>query len=173
MAIVNSTKPRPRDHRTFRRRGAIAILATLFCYVIASQDFKAAQDQSSEDHLSPAEEEFAYGTKNPTDRVAAFLKIADRKMETAKRFCKAGSLDEMKMSLSGYGSALQGALMAVAWGEDVGANMQRQETAIRKTIRRHSDILNKLESTLPTGSNPAISQARAAIASAVVAEPLR
>jgi len=173
MAIVNSTKPRPRDDRTFRRRGAIAILATLFCYVVAAQDFKAAPEQSGEDRLSPAEEEFAYATKNPTDRVAAFLKIADRKMETAKRFRKAGSLDEMNMSLSGYGSALQGALMAVAWGEDVGANMQRQEIAIRKTIRRHSDILNKLESTLPTGPNPAITQARAALASAVVAEPLR
>ena len=173
MAIVNSTKPRPRDHRMFRRRGAIAILATLFCYVIPAQDFKAAPEQSIEDRLSPAEEEFAYATKNPTDRVAAFLKIADRKVETAKRFRKAGSLDDMNMSLCGYGSALQGAVMAVAWGEDIGTNMQRQEIAIRKTIRRHSDILNKLESTLPPGPNPTILQARAALASAVVAEPLR
>src|SRR5881628_3170574 len=123
MAIVNSTKPTPRDHRMFRRRGAIAILAALFCSVTPAQDLKMPSEQSSEDRLSRAEEEFTYATKNPTDRVAAFLKIADRKMETAKRFRKAGSLDEMNISLYGYGSALQGAVMAVAWGEDLGANM--------------------------------------------------
>jgi hypothetical protein len=103
----------------------------------------------------------AYATKNPSDRVAAFLKIADRKMEAAKRLRKTGSIEDITMCLRGYSSALQGAVMAVTWGQDLGANMQRQEAAIRKAIRRHADILNRLESASPPGPKPSILQVRA------------
>jgi len=168
---VNSTKPILRLQCTFWRQGAIALLAAVFCHPAQGQDPKPVQGEPTEDRLSPAEEEFAYATKSPTDRVAAFLKIADRKMETAKRLHKAGSFGGMSPSLRGYSSALQGAVMAVAWGEDLGANMQRQETAIRKAIRRHADILNKLESASPPGSRPSILQVRAALASTEVAPP--
>jgi hypothetical protein len=171
MAIVNSTKPILQC--MFQHMAVVALLAAVFCPPIPGQDRKLGQEQSSEDRLSPAEEEAAYATKNPTARVAAFLKIADRKMETARRLHKAGSFGDMALCLSGYPSALQGAIMAVAWGEDLGANMQRQEGAIRKAIRRHADILKKLESTSKPEPEPAILQARAALASAVVAAPLR
>lgn len=173
MALVNSTKPIRRLQCTLQRLGAVALLAALLCDSAPGQDPKPMQEQPTEDRLSPAEEESAYATKSPTDRVAAFLKIADRKMEIAKRLHKAGSFEEMALSLRGYSPALQGAVMAVAWGEDLGANMQRQEAAIRKAIRRHAEILNKLENALPPGPKPAILQVRAALASAEVAQALR
>src|SRR5262245_8364394 len=173
MAIVNSTRPRRSLQFRFKSLRIAALLAMVFCQSIAGNDSTPVPEQSIEDRLSPAEEEFAYATRSPTNRVAAFLKIADRKMEAAKRLHKAGSFEEMTLSLRGYTSALQGAVMAVAWGEDTGANMQRQETAIRKTIRRHADILTKLESSLPPESKTTILQVRAALANAEVAQPLR
>ena len=172
MATVNSTKP-IRVQCTFRRQLAIVFLATAFCYPVLGQSLDSGPEQTTEDRLSPAEEEFAYATKSPTGRVAAFLKIADRKMVTARRLHKGGSFEDMALSLRGYSSALQGAVMAMAWGADLGTNMQRQESAIRKAIRRHADILDKMESTLPSGPKPAILQARAALASAEVAPSLR
>ena len=168
---MNSTKPIQRLECTFWRLGAVALLAAVFCDPVLGQDPKPVQGEPTEDRLSPAEEELAYAAKSPTDRVAVFLKIADRKMETAKRLHKAGSFEGMALSLRGYSSALQGAVMAVAWGEDLGANMQRQEAAIRKAIRRHADILNKLESASPPGPKPSILQVRAALASAELASP--
>ena len=173
MVPVNSTKAIRRLQGALRRLGTLALLAGVFSHPAPGQDLKPLEEEPAEDRLSTAEEEFAYATKSPTDRVAAFLKIADRKMEAAKRLRKAGSIEEMALSLRGYSSALQGAVMAVAWGGDLGANMQRQAAAIRKATRRHADILNKLESALPPGPKPAILQARAALASADVAQPLR
>ena len=105
--------------------------------------------------------------------MAVFLKIADRKMEAAKKIRKTGSMDEIASCLRGYSAALQGAVTAVAWGEDLGTNMQSQTTAIRKAMRRHADILNKLESTSTSVLKPAILQVRAALASAETAQPLR
>jgi hypothetical protein len=172
MAPLNSTKPIQRLQRTIWRLGPIALLATVFCHLVLGQDPKPpVQGESTEDRLSPAEEGFAYATKSPSDRVAAFLKIADRKMEAAKRLRKTGSIEDIAVCLRGYSSALQGAVMAVAWGEDLGANMQRQEAAIRKAMRRHADILNKLESASPPGAKPSILQVRAALASAELGSP--
>jgi hypothetical protein len=129
--------------------------------------------ETVEDRLSSAEEELAYAAKSPTERVAAFLKIADRKMEAAKKLHKSRSSEDIALCLRGYSSALQGAITAVAWGEDLGTNMQRQTTAIRKAMRRHSDILNKLESASPSRPKTSILQVRAALASAEIAQPLR
>lgn len=168
---MNSTKPILPFR--FQRLGAMALLAAAFCHPTYGQDRELGPEPTSEDRLSLAEEEYAYATKNPTARVAAFLKIADRKMETAKRLHKAGAFEDMGRSLGGYSSALQGAIMAVAWGEDLGTNMQRQEGAIRKAIRRHADILKKLESTSKAEPKPAILQARAALTSAEASAPLR
>ncbi|MSO22067.1 MAG: hypothetical protein EXQ58_02175 [Acidobacteria bacterium] len=172
MALVNSTNPIRRLHCSFLDLRAVALLAVAACHPVLGQDPKPVQEQTTEDRLSTAEEEFAYATKSPTGRVAAFLKIADPKMETAKRLHKGRSTEDMALSLRGYSSALQGAVVAVAWGQDLGANMQPQEAAIRKAIRRHADILSRLENALPPGAKPAILQARAALASAEVSQPL-
>jgi hypothetical protein len=140
---------------------------------VCGQDLKPLQGEPAEDRLSLAEEELAYAAKSPTERVAVFLKIADRKMEAAKKLRKTGSTEEIASCLRGYSSALQGAVTAIAWGEDLGTNMQRETAAIRKAMRRHADILNKLENTSTSGPRPAILQVRAALATAETSQPLR
>ena len=173
MVLVNSTKPIGCFHRALWNFGTLALLAVVIGQPVHGQDLKPLEAGPAEDRLSSAEEELAYAAKSPTERVAAFLKIANRKMEAAKKLHKSGSSEDIAQCLSGYSSALQGAVTAVAWGEDLGTNMQRQTTAIRKALRRHADILNKLERASPSGPKPSILQVRAALASAELAQPLR
>jgi hypothetical protein len=173
MALVNSTKPIRHLQRVLFRFGALVLLTIVVAQPGQGQDLKPLEPEAVEDRLSFAEEELAYAAKSPTERVAAFLKIADRKMEAAKKLHKTRLSEDIALCLRGYSSALQGAITAVAWGEDLGINMQRQTSAIRKAMRRHADILNKLENASPSGSKPSILQVRAALASAEVAQPLR
>ena len=171
---MNSTKPIRHCHRALRNFGTLVLLAVVMVgRPVYGQDLKPVEGEPAEDRLSVADEELAYAAKSPTERVATFLKIADRKMEAAKRLHKSGSIEEIASCLRGYSSALQGAVTAVAWGEDLGTNMQRQTTAIRKAMRRHADILNKLENASPSGPKASILQVRAALASAATAQPLR
>jgi hypothetical protein len=173
MVLVNSTKPTVRFRRSRWHFGTVALLAVTICQPVLAENLEALQREPVEDRLSSAEEELAYAANGPTERVAAFLKIANRKMEAAKKLQKAGTIEDLAVCLRGYSSALQGAVTAVAWGEDLGTNMQRQTTAIRKAMRRHADILNKLESASSSASKPSILQVRAALASAESAQPLR
>jgi hypothetical protein len=174
MVPVNSTKPTRRFHRELWNFGTLALLAAVMVgRLVYGQDLKPVEVEPTEDRLSLAEEELAYAAKSPTERVAVFLKIADRKMEAAKKLRKTGSMEDIASCLRGYSSALQGAVMAVAWGEDVGTNMQGQTTAIRKAMRRHADILDKLENASPSCPKPSILQVRAALAGAATAQPLR
>ena len=172
MVLVNSTKPM-RLHRALQNFGTLALLAVVVGQPVRGQDLKPREGEPAEDRLSSVEEESAYAAKSPTERVAAFLKIADRKMEAAKKLHKSGPSEDIASCLRGYSSALQGAVTAVAWGEDLGTNMQRQTTAIRKAMRRHADILNKLDNASTSAPKPAILQVRAALASAETAQPLR
>jgi len=172
MVLLNSTKPIRRLYRALRNLGTLTLLAFVVGQPAHGQDLKSLEG-AGEDRLSSAEEGLAYAAKSPTERVAAFLKIADRKMEAAKKLHKSESIEGIARCLHGYASALQGAITAVAWGEDLGTNMQRQTTAIRKTMRRHAEILNKLENGFPSGPKPSILQVRAALASAETAQTLR
>ena len=172
MVLVNSTKPIRHFHRALWNFGTLALLAVVMVgRPVCGQDLKPLEGEPAEDRLSLAEEELAYRAKSPTERVVVFLKIADRKMEAAKKIRKTGSMEDIASCLRGYSSALQGAVTAVAWGEDLGTNMQRQTTAIRKAMRRHAEILNKLESASPPGAKPSILQVRAALASAELGSP--
>ena len=170
---MNSTKPTRHFQSSYWHLGAVTLLAVTICQPVLAENLEALQREPVEDRLSSAEEELAYAAKSPTERVTAFLKIANRKMEAAKKLQKAGAIEDLAVCLRGYSSALQGAVTAVAWGEDLGTNMQRQTTAIRKAMRRHADILNKLESASSSASKPSILQVRAALASAESAQPLR
>ncbi|MBM3803783.1 MAG: hypothetical protein FJW26_15890 [Acidimicrobiia bacterium] len=138
-----------------------------------AQDITGAREPMTEDRLSPAEEEFAYAAKRPAQRVAAFLRIADRKVEAAKRLRGREAYAAMAQTLCGYRSALQGASVAVAWGRDLGMDMQRQEAAIRRVLQKHAAILNKLEDSMPPESKPAILQARNALASVEMGRAVR
>ena len=173
MVLLNSTKPIRHFQGVLWHLGALALFAILMAQPVYGQDLKPLEAESVEDRLAPAEEELAYAAKSPSERVAAFLKIADRKMEGAKKLHKSGSMEDIAQYLRGYSAALQGAITAVAWGEDTGTNMQRQTAAIRKAIRRHAEILNKLEGASSSASKPSILQGRAALASAEIAPPLR
>ncbi len=97
--------------------------------------------------LSLSEEDLAYTAKNPAQRVEVFLRIADRRVEAARKALKNSPDSDIESSLKGYLSAFQGAQMGVSWGQSLGMNMQRQATAISKATRRHLLILEKLEST--------------------------
>lgn len=99
------------------------------------------------DHLSPAEEELAYSAKSPAERVEVLLRIADRRVEATRKALRTNPSANVEASLKGYMSALDGAQMAVSWGQSLGMNMQRQLGAIGKTSRKHIIILGKLEST--------------------------
>ncbi|MCI0622722.1 MAG: hypothetical protein L0387_13860 [Acidobacteria bacterium] len=181
---MNSTKPTPpgwtgaglptrnRGKDIIQRLLAVIALAAVFCSSARGDDPKPPGESLNDDRLSPSEEEFAYATKSPAERVAAFLKIADRKMETAKRLQKTGSFEAIVACLRGYSSALHGAVMAVSWGENLGSDMQRQTAAINKATRRHSAILKKLEGTATAGQEP-MHQIREALASTQLAEPVR
>ena len=173
MVLVNSTKPIRHFQRALWHLGALALLVVLVGQLLHGKDLNPLEAGPAEDRLSSAEEESAYAAKTPTERVAAFLKIANRKMEAAKKLHKSGSSEDIASCLRGYSSALQGAVTAVAWGEDLGTNMQRQTSAIRKAMRRHADILNKLENASPSGPTRSILQVRDALASAETAQPLR
>ena len=176
MVLVNSTKPTLRTLHFESSRwhlGTAVLLAFTIFQPIFAQSLEGLEREPVEDRLSPDEEELAYAAKTPSERVAAFLKIADRKMEGAKKLHKSGSMEDIAQCLRGYSAALHGAVTAVAWGEDTGTNMQRQTAAIRKAMRRHAEILNKLESTSSSASKPSILQVRAALASAEIAPTLR
>ena len=167
---MNSTKPTLTIQWQKRLLETVALLPFVFCHPAFSQEMEPQRIR--DDRLSSADEDFAYATKRPTDRVAAFLKIANRKIDAAKRIHKLGSFEDMTLSLCGYSSAIEGAFMAVAWGEDLGADMHRQEATIRKTIGRHRDILNKMQHPLPSESLPPILKAKPPLESAEVARPL-
>ena len=176
MVLVNSTKPTRRALRvqsSFSHLGIGVLLAFTICQPILAQSLEAVEREPAEDRLSSAEEELAYAAKTPSARVEAFLKIANRKMDAARKLHKARSIEDVALCLRGYSSALQGAITAIAWGEDTGINMQRQTAAIRKAMRRHAEILNKLEGASSSASKPSILQVRAALASAEGAPPLR
>jgi hypothetical protein len=173
MVLVNSTKPIRRFQRTPWHVGAVTFLVIVVSQSVYGENPKPLEEGLAQDRLSSAEEELAYAAKSPMERVSVFLKIADRKMEAAKKLHKSGSVEDITHCLQGYSSALQGAVTAVTWGEDLGTNMQRQTVAIRKAMRRHADILNKLENTSPGAPTPSILQVRAALASAESAQPLR
>lgn len=172
MVLVNSTKPIRSFQRLLCQAGTLTLLAIGIAQPGQGQELKPSEELAA-DRLSAAEEETAYAAKSPAERVAVFLKIADRKIEAARKPHKLGKTEEVSRCLRGYSSALQGAVTAISWGEDLGTNMQRQAIAIRKAIRRHADILNKLENAWPSGSNTSILQVRAALASAEIAHALR
>jgi hypothetical protein len=118
---------------------AVVLLSTAF-----AQELPAPVKQPSLDNLTLWEEEYAYAASNPAARVTAFLKIADNKLLAARRLQKSNPDASLIESLKGYYTALEGANLAVSWGRDLGEDMQRQNSAITKLVRRHAGILERL-----------------------------
>ncbi len=118
---------------------------------------------SPDDRLTPAEEDYAYDTKNPSQRVRAFLKIADSRVDTLRKTTRRNASTDSKVTFSGYSTALEGAWMAISWGKAMGLDMQRSIQAITKTTRKHLRILHEIEARLTPQQTAVLSQFRLAL----------
>ncbi|PYV41777.1 MAG: hypothetical protein DMG06_16100 [Acidobacteria bacterium] len=108
--------------------------------------------------LTTAEEDYAYDAKTPHQRVKAFLRIADAKVESAKRARKRDPSSAISFFLRGYSIALEGAWMGVSWGQAQGTDMTESIRAIEKATRRHSETLRKLEANSSLTERETLSQ---------------
>ncbi len=113
--------------------------------------------------LTTAEEDYAYNAKTPCQRVKAFLKIADAKVESAKRALKKDASSEVSLFLRGYSVALEGAWMGVSWGQTKGTDMTESIHAIEKATQRHSETLQKLEVNSSLTQQETLSQIQNAV----------
>src|SRR5262245_38765326 len=76
-------------HRSRMRTLMILSMALLWELVpLAGWGRDVASSRMTDDRLFPSEEEQAYSAKTPAERVTAFLRIADRKLEAARKTVK-------------------------------------------------------------------------------------
>lgn len=147
----------------FPRMLLALVLLAISSTLIRGQQLLTSPSPNHDDRLSPPEEEHAYGTMNPSARVAAFLKIADRKIENARRLQKANPDTPLAEALKGYLAAVEGAIRGVSWGKDRGEDMRRQSDSVARTIGRHARELRRLGSTVETPDRPFLLQLRQAL----------
>jgi hypothetical protein len=127
------------------KRSFITVFLTSALSAVAIGQLQSvATEEENEDRLSPAEEEYAYAAKGPAARVAAFLNIAQKKIERAKNLHQKDSGVDLNESLQGYVTALRGANTAISWGKHRGEDMQRHTAAVAKAVRKHITVLEKL-----------------------------
>jgi hypothetical protein len=127
---------------------SMALLSELAPIPGWGSDVASSRFDLRDDRLAPGEEELAYSAKSPAERVTAFLRIADRKLQAARKAVKQNPSADVASSLQGYLSAFEGAEMSVSWGQSLEMDMHRQVAAIGKTSRKHLLILAKLESAM-------------------------
>ena len=127
----------------------------------ASRAWAAIAEEDN--RLTTAEEDYAYNAKTPCQRVKAFLKIADVKVESAKRALKKDASSDVSSFLRGYSVALEGAWMGVSWGQVKGTDMRESIHAIEKATQRHSETLQKLKANSSLTQRETLSQIRSAV----------
>lgn len=113
--------------------------------------------------LTTAEEDYAYNANTPGQRVKAFLKIADAKVESAKRALKRDASPDVSVFLRGYSTALEGAWMGISWGQAKGTDMTESIHAIEKATRRHSRTLQTLEANSNLTQRETLCQIQSAV----------
>ena len=106
-----------------------------------------ANAPDEQDRLTLLEENYAYGTKTPSQRVKAFLKIAENKFQLVKKNAQQGSVADISTPFLGYSTAIEGAWMGVSWGQAVGASTTDSVRAIQKTTKKHLEAVRKLQAT--------------------------
>ncbi len=163
----HSQKPHTNLDRNLKRPpltnvlGILLIVAGItveFPKMILGSDLPPTTSFKVDDTLPLTEEDFVYNTKTPTQRVAAFMKIADRKMEEARQLQKKNPGSDFLVPLQGYIQAFQGAWTGVSWGQSRGENMRRSIETIEKTARRHQTVLYKLQAGASSDQKQAIVQ---------------
>ena len=127
------------------------------CVVSPAATFQA-ETNADEEKLTTAEENWVYGTKSPSQRVKAFLKVADNKVEQVKRDVRSETSPDIGIHFRGYSTAIEGAWMAISWGRARGTDMSESARAIRRTTRRHAEVLQKLEPTIADSQRQALDQ---------------
>jgi hypothetical protein len=131
-----------------------AILSAVLLAPTALQAEAADED----DNLTPVEENYAYSTQTPSQRVKAFLKVAEGKLQQVKKNSQKGSSSDISVPFKGYSTAMEGAWMGVSWGQALRADMRDSVRAIQKTTQRHVETLRKLEATAGPSQREALAQ---------------
>jgi len=132
------------------------LAATL--WLVSAAPTVSAETILDEDRLTTAEENYAYSTKDPSQRVKAFLKVADTKVEQVRRDVRAGTPADISGSFKGYTTAIEGAWMAVSWGQARKADVTESIRAIHKTTKKHLETLQKLQATAANPHREALAQ---------------
>jgi hypothetical protein len=118
----------------------------------------SAETIADEDRLTTAEENFVYSTKDPSQRVKAFLKVADAKVDQVRKDVRAGTSADIAGSFRGYTTAIEGAWMAVSWGQARKADVTESVRAIHRATKKHLETLQKLQATAAIPHREALSQ---------------
>lgn len=135
---------------------ATFFLVAMFSSLAISHDVPHWEQVANEDRLNTQEEELVYAAKNPAARVTVCLRIAERKIETAKRLQRSNSKAILAETLKGYLAAVQGANLGVSWGTSLGEDMRRQSATIAKTVKKHAAVLERLGSLATAEERPAL-----------------
>ena len=122
-----------------------------------------AEIAEEDNRLTIAEEDYAYNAKNPCQRVKAFLKIADIKVESVRKALRKDTSSDVSLLLRGYSTALEGAWMGVSWGRAKGTDMTESIHAIEKATQRHLTTLQKLEAHSRLSQQETLAQIQSAV----------
>jgi hypothetical protein len=117
-----------------------------------------AEGADEQDSLTVVEENYAYGTKAPSQRVKAFLKVAESKVQQVKKNVRKGSSADVSAPFSGYSTAIKGAWMGVSWGQALKTDMTESVQAIQRTTQKHVDTLRTLQATASPSQREALAQ---------------
>jgi hypothetical protein len=135
----------------------------LIAYLASCAPALWAEATADKDELSPAEENYVYSTKSPSQRVKAFLKVAEFKVEQVKKDVRGRTSSDFRLGFRGYSTAIEGAWMGVSWGQARRVDMTESVRAIRRTTKRHTEVLQKLEATATDAQRQALDQVLATI----------
>jgi hypothetical protein len=130
---------------------------TILCVVLFAPTTLRAEESDEQDSLTVVEENYAYDTKVPSQRVKAFLKVAESKVQQVKENVRRGST-EVLAPFSGYSTAIKGAWMGVSWGQALRSDMTDSVRAIQRTTQKHVDTLRKLQATASPSQREALAQ---------------
>jgi hypothetical protein len=117
-----------------------------------------AEGADEQDSLTVVEENYAYSAKAPSQRVKAFLRVAESKVQQVKTSVRKDSAADVAAAFSGYSTAIKGAWMGVSWGLALRTDMTDSIRAIQRSTQKHVDILRKLEATASPSQREALAQ---------------
>jgi hypothetical protein len=119
--------------------------STVLSVALCAPPTLRGEAEDEQDNLTAVEESYAYSTKTPSQRVNAFLKVAENKFQQVKRNAQNTSSSDISVLFNGYSTAIKGAWMGVSWGQALKTDMTDSVRAIQKTTKKHIETLRKLQ----------------------------